>query len=116
MEEPQRVAEGKGKRKATAKRTVITGRDIEILKFINDYRLLRIEQLEALTGRTYTRVHRRLKGLFDVGFFNRIRVPQKKDIYHASRPALKLLLSHGLITEDEALRRSREHELRPATL
>jgi hypothetical protein len=97
-------------------RWTITDRDIEILKFTHDYRLLRIEQAEALTGRTYTRVHRRLKGLFDAGFLRRIEAPQKKDIYHLGKPALSLLRSHGLISDDEALRRGREHELRPTTL
>jgi Replication-relaxation len=110
-----------GEIKRSAKRTarraiVITERDLVILRYLHDFRLLRIEQLEVLTGRTYTRVHRRLKGLFDAGFLNRIEAPQKKDIYHLGRPAFSLLLLHGLITDDEAERRSREHELKPATL
>jgi protein involved in plasmid replication-relaxation len=113
MEEPQRVAEGKGKRRT---RIIVTEDDLKILKFIHDYRLLRIEQLEALTGRTYTRVHRRVKGLFDADYLKRREVPQKKDIYYVGRRALALLLSHGLISEEEAVRRSREHELRPDTL
>src|SRR3982750_4037422 len=98
MEEPQRVAEGKRKRRT---RTIVTEDDLKILKFIHDYRLLRIEQLEALTGRTYTRVHHRVKGLFDAGYLKRREVPQKKDIYYVGRRALELLLSHGLISEEE---------------
>jgi hypothetical protein len=128
MKEPQRVAEEKGsiperrlfqtvegKGKGPA-RIVVTDDDLKILAFIHGYRLLRIEQIEALTGRTYTRVHRRVKGLLDAGFLKRRRAPQTKDIYYVGWPALELLLSRGVITDDEALRRSREHELRPQTL
>lgn len=100
----------------TGKGFALTEGDLAILKFIHEYRLLRIEQVARLTERTYTRVHRRMKGLFDVGFLRRIEIPQRKDIYHLGRPALRLLLSRGLITDVEAERRSREHELKPATL
>jgi hypothetical protein len=95
---------------------VVTDGDINILKLIYDYRLLRIPHIEALTGRTYTRVHRRLKGLYDAGYLKRRSAPQTKDIYHMGRKGLALLLSDGRITEEEALRRGREHELRPQTL
>ncbi len=114
MDEPQRVAEerGVGKRKGI----VVTGDDIDILAFVNDYRLLNIDQVAALTGRTYTRIHRRLKGLFDAGYLKRRARPQKKDVYHIGRPAVSLLLSHGRISDDDAERRRREHELKPETL
>lgn len=113
MEDAQPVAE---KEKRTRSGIVITEGDLHMLMLIHEHQMLRIEQVEALTGRTYTRVHRRLKGLYDAGYLNRIEAPLKKDIYHLGRAALHLLLSHGVITEEEAERRSREHELRPATL
>lgn len=114
MKETQRIAGrgGDGRRRGI----VITDGDLAMFKFIHDYRLLRIEQVASLTGRTYTRVHRRLKGCFDAGILRRIEIPQTKDIYYLGRPGLALLLSHGLISEADAERRSREHELRPATL
>jgi hypothetical protein len=43
-------------------------------------------------------------------------VPLKPDIYYVSRQGLGVLLSQGLITDDEAAPRSREHELKPQTL
>jgi hypothetical protein len=118
MMEVERVAEGTGERAAdgAVRRIVVTHRDIEILKFVHDYRLLRIEHLERLTGRTYTRVHRRLKGLFDTGYLLRIQAPQRKDIYRIGKPGLALLLGQGLIIDEDAARRRREHELKPATL
>lgn len=111
--EGERVAE---KRRGRRKGLVVTDRDVDILKLIHDYRLLRIEQIVALTGRTYTRIHRRLKGLFDAGFLKRRELPQKKDIYYIARPGLAVLLSHGRVSDEQAERRSREHELKPATL
>jgi hypothetical protein len=47
------------------------------------------------------------------GLLKRRQVPQKEDIYYIGRPALPLLLSHCLITDAEAERRHREHELKP---
>lgn len=111
MEGDKRVAEKRRRRGF-----VVTEGDIDILKFLHDFRLLRIEHVALLTGRSYTRVHRRLKGLLDSGLLRRIEAPQTKDIYHLGKPGLERLLLEGLITEEEALRRNRSHELRPATL
>jgi hypothetical protein len=110
MEEIKRAATTKtGKQR---RGIVITDGDIQILKFVHDYRLLRIEQLEALTGRTYTRVHRRLKGLFDASYIGRIERPLAKHIFYIKPNGLKVLLSEGLITDEEAARRVREGELK----
>jgi hypothetical protein len=108
----QRIAEEKSPRPKALRRIAITGGDIEILKFIHDYRLLRIRELELLTGRKYQRVHGRLKGLLDNGYLGRIELPWKKDIYYIARPGLSILLREGLITDEEADRRVREGELK----
>jgi hypothetical protein len=110
MEERQRVA--KEKRKRPGKGIVITEGDLQIVKFIHDFRLLRIRDLEALTGRKYQRLHGRLKGLFDHRYLGRLELPWKKDIYYIARPGLHLLLREGLISDDEAERRVREGELK----
>jgi hypothetical protein len=111
----QRVA-NKSQDERPSRGFVVTEGDIDILTFIHDYRLLRIEQLEALTDRTYTAVHRRVKGLCDAHFLNRLRRPQKPDIYHIAERGVALLLAHGRIIDDAAERRRREHELKPLTL
>lgn len=116
MDEIERVAKKtEGKRRSRGG-FVVTEGDVEILEYVHQYRLLRIEQIEALTSRTYTRVHRRMKGLFDERFLNRLSRAQKPDIYHIAERGIALLLVHGRITDEDAERRRREHELRPATL
>jgi hypothetical protein len=108
--EEERVAEGTGKQ--ARKGLVITDGDLAILTFIHDYRLVRIRDLELLTGRKYQRLHGRLKGLFDHRYLGRLERPLQKDIYYIRRPGLGLLLSHGLITDEEAERRVCEGELK----
>jgi hypothetical protein len=93
------------------KRFVVTEDDISILKFVHGFRLVTIPQLEQLTQRSYTRLHKRVKGLYEEGLLKRIKRPQKRDVYTIGRPALPLLLSHGLISDEDAERRRREHEL-----
>jgi Replication-relaxation len=100
--------------RVTTEREPSRGGDIEILKFIHDYRLLRIHELEALTGRKYQRMHGRLKGLFDNRYLGRLEFPWKKDIYHIAKPGLTVLLREGLITDEQAERRVREGELKSA--
>jgi hypothetical protein len=108
--EEERVAEEK--EKGVRKGLVITDGDLAILRFIHDYRLVRICDLELLTGRKYQRLHGRLKGLFDHHYLGRLERPLQKDIYYIRRPGLGLLLSQGLITDEEAERRVREGELK----
>ena len=69
--------------------------------------LLRIKQIEALTSRTYTRVRRRLKGLL-TSDISSVSSSPKKSTTSVGR-ALPFL-SHGLITDEDAEWRRREHE------
>jgi hypothetical protein len=109
MEEVKRVAKRRGKR--ARRGMVITDGDLHILKFIHDFRLLRIHDLEALTGRKYKPLHGRIKGLFDHRYLGRLELPWKKDIYYITHSGLSLLLRAGLITDEQAARRVREGEL-----
>jgi hypothetical protein len=70
----------------------LTEGDIDILSFVHDFRLLRIEQLEALTGLTYTAVHRRVKGLFDGHFLTSRAINSSQD----SSAARQLFLYSGM--------------------
>src|SRR3954452_24061941 len=110
MEDVKRVAERRGERRHRG--MVITDGDLHILQFIHDFRLLRIRDLEALTGRKYQRLHGRLKGLFDHHYLGRLELPWKKDIYYITRSGLHVLLREGLITDEEAERRVREGDLK----
>lgn len=112
----KRVAEGNSVPRPKTKGLVLTNDDVRILHFIEEYRLLYIDHVCALTGRTYTRIHKRLKGMFDAGYLNRIDLPQQKDVYYITRAGLHVLLRNGFINEEEAERRIREHELKSSDL
>ena len=71
---------GRTPREKPAKKIVVTDGDIEIMKLVNDYRLLRIPDIERLTGRKYQRLHGRLKGLFDHRYLGRIKRAWQKDV------------------------------------
>jgi len=98
------AGQGRGGNKAQSrtagkpsKRIVVTDGDVAIFNFINEYRLLRIPQLERLTGRKYPRLAGRLTALCQHGYLGRIRRPQQKNIYHIARQGLSVLLEHGLV-------------------
>jgi hypothetical protein len=110
LQEP--VAEGNTPQRKPLKRIVIGRPDIEILKFIHDYRLLHIRQLELLTGRKYHRLYGRFKGMLDQGYLGRLERPWQKDTYYIKKPGLVELLKEGLISDEEAARRVREGDLK----
>jgi len=106
------VPEQPAKAPKSSKRTALPPGDIEILKHVYDYRLLRIRNLEALIGRDYNRLHDRFKLLLDNGYLGRHEFPWKKDVYYIRRKGLVVLLREGLITDEEAERRVRTGELK----
>jgi hypothetical protein len=100
-------------RGATRRRISVGDPDIPILKFVHDCRLLTIEDIGALTGRTYKPLHKRLNLLHSHGYLRRIDDrPQQKHLFHIGQAGIALLLSHGLISDEDAERRRREHELK----
>lgn len=117
---PERLAgQGRGQNKAPSgtagkpvKRIVVTEGDVAIFNFINQYRLLRIPQLEKLTGRKYPRLVGRLTNLYQHGYLGRIRRPQQKDVYYIERQGLNVLLEHGFVSDEEAGRKIREASLK----
>jgi Replication-relaxation len=125
MEDAQRIAEEKKRRAKERARIVtydyekgisISAGDVEILAFINKFRLLRIEQLELLTGRQYPRVYDCLKKFVDAGYLRRHVLPKQEYIYFLAPRALRFLNSQGHISDEEAERRVRLGDRKSPTL
>jgi len=86
--------------------------DIEILRFLYDYRFLHIGHLIALTGRRHQMIHRRLLKLVDRRFIARITPPAHKHIYTLGRAAGSVLVEHGIAPLELIDARLRHHELK----
>lgn len=114
----QLVAEEKEPpRPATGPRPVqLAEGDTELFRLINHYRLLTRDHLAALTSRDPKRIHRRLLKLIENGYLKRRTPPLARHIYSMGSRGLSVLLTAGLISDEDAERRLREHELRDATL
>jgi hypothetical protein len=86
--------------------------DIEIFRYLSEYRLLCRDHLSALTGRDPKRLHRRILKLLESGHLKRIKLPLAPHIYFLGPDAIPVLLNHGILNERDVKRR-REHELGP---
>jgi hypothetical protein len=86
--------------------------DVEIFRLVYQHRLLRIDHLNALTGRSARRLHRRLFRLRDKGYLTSIRLPQQKHIYALGLKAVPLLVEHGIAEPALLAERLRTHELK----
>jgi hypothetical protein len=94
------------------KHVMLTEGNLTLLRLIHTYRLLRISDLELLTGRTYSKLHRKLKARAENRYLIRIRRPLEKHIYYITQAGLAALLEAGLISEEAAERRVREGEIK----
>jgi protein involved in plasmid replication-relaxation len=94
----------------------LTDDDIEILCLIHQHRFLRREQISVLTNRHPVAVHRRLVKLGAANYVSALRLPQQKHIYRLHQAGVSALVARGWASEDSAVRRNRDHELKPLFL
>lgn len=93
-------------------RFVLTAADITIFKLIYQYRLVRLEHLCALTGRSGKRLHRRIFKLVRHRYLSVIKLPQQKHIYALAKRALPVLVEQGTADPEVLAKRIRIHELK----
>ena len=94
----------------------LTGDDIELVKFIHEYRLATVDHLGALSGRRAKKVHGRLLKLVQQGYLARIARPQQKYCYVLGKGAVGVLVEQGLASRELLEWRLRHQELRPLFL
>src|ERR1035441_659699 len=85
--------------------------DVEIFRYLSEYRLLCRDHLSALTGRDPKRLHRRIVKLLESGHLKRIKLPLAPHIYFLGPEAIPVLLHNGILDERD-VKRGREHELK----
>lgn len=91
-------------------------RDLEILRLIYDYGLIRRDHLSLLTGRSMKRLHRRLYQLLDEEFIVPIKHPQQKHIYWLTKKSHHVLVEHGQAGEELLKKRVRAREVKPSMI
>jgi hypothetical protein len=90
----------------------LTAGDVEILKLVLEFRLLRIDHLAALTGRSYKKLHGRLFKLVGRRYLSRIELPLQKHIYVLGKAGVPVLVEQGLAPKELLEWRLRHHELK----
>ena len=90
----------------------LTHSDIGMIRCIYQYRLLHIDHLSALSGRSYKKVHGRLLKLVQSHFLARIELPFQKHIYVLGREGINVLVEQGIASRELIEWRLRHHELK----
>ena len=85
--------------------------DVEIFRFLYEYRRATIDHLCLLTGRERSRLNRRLKPLAEHGYVYRTRKhTDDKYIYTIRQQVIPILVKHGVVGEEALDQRIRWHE------
>ena len=90
----------------------LTASDIDMLRLIYEYRLLRTEHVSALTLRSPKKIHGRLLKLLQRRYITVIRLPQQKHIYALGKEALPILVEQGIASPEILDERLRARELK----
>jgi len=88
--------------------------DLELINYVYRYRLLQIDQLRHLTGRSLDRLYRRLAWLSSgrPGYLYRLKhSPYQKAHYLIGPRSLDLLVGQGIAPREILSKRLRHHEL-----
>jgi len=94
------------------KRFCLVEGDIELLKLVYEYRFARIDNLVALTDRSYKKIHGRVFKLVKNGYLRRIILPLQKHIYSIGYHAVPLLVEQGSAPAELIGQRLRASELK----
>jgi hypothetical protein len=90
----------------------LTGRDIDLIRAVYDYRFLHINHLSALVNRSYKKVHGRLFKLVQNHFLARIEFRFQKHIYVIGPEGIDVLVEQGIASRELVECRLRHQELK----
>ena len=93
-------------------RFCLTDGDIKLIKLVYEYRFARINNLVALSGRTYKKIHGRIFKLVENRYLKRIAPPLQKHIFAIGSAAVPVLVEQGTASAELANERLRSHELK----
>ena len=90
----------------------LTPSDVQMIRYIHEYRFLQIGHVSALLNRSYKKVHGRLLKLAQRHFLARIQLPFQKHIYVIGREGINVLVEQGIASRELIEWRLRHHELK----
>ena len=94
----------------------LTELHVDILSLVHEYRVLRVNHLQALAGLSYKQAQRRLKELADGDYLAKRSFHFQKDYHFLLRGAAQVLVEHGLAPKEELSKRRRHSERSPLFL
>jgi hypothetical protein len=94
------------------KRVQVSPYDSQIFRHLFEYRMLRIDHLELLTGRSYEALKHRLADLAGAGYVTCKRRPFQKHIFALGRDAVAHLVEQGIAPKETLTDRARHGELK----
>jgi len=96
----------------TKKRLQITPHDAVIFRYLFQHRMLRIDHLALLTGRSYEALKHRLADLAGAGYLTCKKRPFQKHIFALGRGAVAQLVEQGIVPKEMLTDRIRHQELK----
>jgi hypothetical protein len=94
------------------KRLQVSPYDSQIFRYLFEHRMLRIDHLQLLTGRSYEALKHRLADLADAGYVTCKRRPFQKHIIALGRGAVGHLVEQGIAPKEALIDRIRHGELK----
>lgn len=86
--------------------------DLEIVRFAHELRHATLENLAAVCGRSYTRVHKRVEKLTDRRYLVCLTRRPQKHVYAVGSEGAALLVQNGLAPRELGEKRIRHNELK----
>ena len=83
-----------------------------MIRRVYECRLVHIDHISALIGRSYKKIHGRLLKLVQHHFLARIELPFQKHIYVIGREGINVLVEQGIASRELIEWRLRHHELK----
>jgi hypothetical protein len=96
----------------TRKHLQVSAYDSQLFRHLFQHRMLRIDHLELLTGRSYEALKHRLADLAGAGYLNCKKRPFKRNIFALGRGAVVYLVEQGIAPKEALTDRARHGELK----
>jgi len=90
----------------------LTSGDVEMIRRVYEYRVVHIDHISVLIGRSYKKIHGRLLKLVQHHFLARIELAFQKHIYVIGREGINVLVEQGIASWELIEWRLRHHELK----
>jgi DNA-binding winged helix-turn-helix (wHTH) protein len=104
------AGEPKGKRSQLESEIELTKYDVELIQIVHEYRLVQVEHLEKLTGRSKEMLNASLLALIEQRYLERRGMPEQEHVFVVGKAGWPLLAEHGIKSKEARNRRRLLHK------